>query len=430
MTTAERPVAAALAEAAATAGYAPSIHNTQPWRWRVLPDRLELYADREPPARGYRPGGPAADAELRRRTRTTPGSRWPRKGSTARSADCPTRRGRICSRSWCHGRGSRSPARRCGWCSRCRCGTPTAGRSATSPCRRVALDAIARRGFRSRPSAGPDTRPGVRPGRRGQPRRRGRGGGPADPRRARVLDEPRRTRGHRADRRGAAGGPAADHRPRPRLRHARAACRSGAGHDRAASYAVIYGDEDEPESWLRAGEALSAAWLTAHGARRVGGAAQRGRRGPRHPRGAAWRPGRHGLAAHRAAARARRPGPRRPPAHPPDAGGPGDRHVRGSTGSSGVACETWRPGPSTASADPGRETLSLGLTPLSRVRLDELLQEMLDRVGEVVASRERLRGAARRRRRHRHATSTCAARCSGSSRRPASWSAPATARSA
>src|SRR5689334_19839074 len=34
---------------------------------------------------------------------------------------------------------------------------------------------------------------------------------------------------------------------------------------------------------------------------------------------------------------------------------------------------------------------SLGLTPLSRVRLDELLQEMLDRVGEVMTSRERLR---------------------------------------
>jgi signal transduction histidine kinase len=37
------------------------------------------------------------------------------------------------------------------------------------------------------------------------------------------------------------------------------------------------------------------------------------------------------------------------------------------------------------------ESLSLGLTPLSRVRLDELLHEMLDRVGDVVASRERLR---------------------------------------
>jgi signal transduction histidine kinase len=37
------------------------------------------------------------------------------------------------------------------------------------------------------------------------------------------------------------------------------------------------------------------------------------------------------------------------------------------------------------------EPLSLGLRPLSRVRLDELLEEMLDRVGEVMASRERLR---------------------------------------
>ncbi|WP_433306946.1 GAF domain-containing protein [Actinoplanes sp. CA-030573] len=37
------------------------------------------------------------------------------------------------------------------------------------------------------------------------------------------------------------------------------------------------------------------------------------------------------------------------------------------------------------------EPPSLGLSPLSRVRLDELLQEMLDRVGDVMASRERLR---------------------------------------
>jgi two-component system, NarL family, sensor histidine kinase DevS len=38
-----------------------------------------------------------------------------------------------------------------------------------------------------------------------------------------------------------------------------------------------------------------------------------------------------------------------------------------------------------------RDVPSLGLTPLSRVRLDELLQELLTRVGEVVDSRERLR---------------------------------------
>ncbi|HEV7899603.1 MAG TPA: GAF domain-containing protein [Planosporangium sp.] len=40
---------------------------------------------------------------------------------------------------------------------------------------------------------------------------------------------------------------------------------------------------------------------------------------------------------------------------------------------------------------PGWEGPWLPLSPLSRVRLDELLQELLDRVGEVTASRERLR---------------------------------------
>jgi nitroreductase len=37
----------------------------------------------------------------------------------------------------------------------------------------------------------------------------------------------------------------------------------GTGHDRAAIYAILYGDEDSPLGWLRGGEALSAVWLTA-----------------------------------------------------------------------------------------------------------------------------------------------------------------------
>src|SRR5690242_9117141 len=41
--------------------------------------------------------------------------------------------------------------------------------------------------------------------------------------------------------------------------------------------------------------------------------------------------------------------------------------------------------------DNGWDAPSLHLSPLSRVRLDELLQELLDRVGEVATSRERLR---------------------------------------
>jgi nitroreductase len=37
----------------------------------------------------------------------------------------------------------------------------------------------------------------------------------------------------------------------------------GAGHDWAAVYALLFGDGDGPQDWLRAGEALSGAWLTA-----------------------------------------------------------------------------------------------------------------------------------------------------------------------
>src|SRR5215813_5388745 len=36
-----------LAMAAVTAGFAPSIHNTQPWRWRLSADTLELWAARD-----------------------------------------------------------------------------------------------------------------------------------------------------------------------------------------------------------------------------------------------------------------------------------------------------------------------------------------------------------------------------------------------
>jgi len=34
-------------------------------------------------------------------------------------------------------------------------------------------------------------------------------------------------------------------------------------HDKPATYAILYGDEDTPEGWLRGGEALSAVWVGA-----------------------------------------------------------------------------------------------------------------------------------------------------------------------
>jgi nitroreductase len=39
-------VTQALTEAATTAGQAPSIHNTQPWRWRLTADQMDLYVER------------------------------------------------------------------------------------------------------------------------------------------------------------------------------------------------------------------------------------------------------------------------------------------------------------------------------------------------------------------------------------------------
>jgi hypothetical protein len=46
--------------------------------------------------------------------------------------------------------------------------------------------------------------------------------------------------------------------------------------------------------------------------------------------------------------------------------------------------------PSAATGDEFWNAPSLGLSPLSRIRLDELLAELQNRVGDVMASRERL----------------------------------------
>ncbi|GAA1411912.1 Acg family FMN-binding oxidoreductase [Catellatospora coxensis] len=49
--------AAAFAQAVDAARRAPSIHNTQPWHWRIHPDRLDLYADTSRALPGTDPDG-------------------------------------------------------------------------------------------------------------------------------------------------------------------------------------------------------------------------------------------------------------------------------------------------------------------------------------------------------------------------------------
>lgn len=258
---AERPLAVALNQAAATAGYAPSIHNTQPWRWRMLPDRLQLYADRsrqlaatDPDGRlltlscgaalhharlalaaaGYAcdvrrlpdPAQPDLLAEL------VPTQRQPATATTTRLVQTMQVR-----------HTDRRPV-------------------SDEPVPRTALDAIAdaMTGLARLHVLTPDQVFDLA----------------AAAARAGVVEEEdpqiRAELAYWTSRAGPQGTglprdviPAVQPRTTVPARDfgAPGTLPIGPGHDRAASYAVIYGEEDQPQSWLRAGEALSAAWLLA-----------------------------------------------------------------------------------------------------------------------------------------------------------------------
>jgi nitroreductase len=151
-TSVDRPTGETLSQAAVSAGFAPSILNTQPWRWRLEPGRLELFAERAGQLRVTDPQGRLLTISCAPHC-TTPGQRWP----------------------------------------------PPVGRHAWP------------------------------------------GGIPAGA----LPDHPAQTTvpGRDFGRTGTLP--------------------IGPGHDRAAVYALLFGDADGPASWLCSGEALSAAWLTA-----------------------------------------------------------------------------------------------------------------------------------------------------------------------
>ncbi len=131
----ESQLTTALAEAAATAGHAPSVHNTQPWRWRVLPDALELrsVADRQLAASD--PEGRllavSCGAALHHARVALAAEGWHAVVQRLPDPDDSDLLARLTDLQP-HQRPTRTP---CAWCSACRCGTPTGGRSATSRCR-------------------------------------------------------------------------------------------------------------------------------------------------------------------------------------------------------------------------------------------------------------------------------------------------------
>lgn len=261
---AERPHATVLAEAAAAAGTAPSIHNTQPWRWRVHPDVLELYADRsrqlphaDPDGRllavscgaalhharvalaaqGWRPDvvrfpDPAdpdllARLTLAERIGVTPAAMRAFQATEMRHTDRRPVTDEAVDASTL--------------AAITRAATAEGARlHRLSPDQLLELASAAAHA-QSAELVDPDWRAeleywagGAHPAGVGIPEA-------AIPSSAPQTTVPGRDFGHPGT------------------------LPVGAGHDRAASYAILYGDEDSPGAWLRGGEALSAAWLTATG---------------------------------------------------------------------------------------------------------------------------------------------------------------------
>ena len=257
----ENPTAVALAEAANAAGYAPSIHNTQPWRWRVLPDRLQLFADRRRQLAATDPEGRlltiSCGAALHHAVAALAATG---RGSEVRYLPDPAQPDLLAevvaggptrvtpeAMRMVQAMRTRHTDRRPVSDER----IPEAAladmtRAAAGLARLHVLNGeqvidLAEAAYTAGEAEADDRQIGAELAywtSRYAPRGTGL---PPD-----VLpDQPQETTVPGRD----FGNPGT--------------LPIGAGHDRAARYALLYGDDDEPESWLRAGEALSAVWLTA-----------------------------------------------------------------------------------------------------------------------------------------------------------------------
>ncbi|WP_432051033.1 Acg family FMN-binding oxidoreductase [Verrucosispora sp. NA02020] len=255
-----RPLPTALAEAATMAGRAPSVHNAQPWRWRVLPDALELRMVHDPQLAATDPDGElvrlSCGAALHHARLALAAEGWT---TTVRRMPDPAEPELLARLTDLRPSGADPDAMRTVQCMQVR---HTDRRPVSDePVGDERLDAVSTAARQE----------GAR---------------------LEILDRDQVLELAAAASR-AATVEADDSRLREELDYwtSRAAGTGltaevlpeqapqttvpgrdfgrpgtlpvGPGHDRAASYAVLYGDEDEPVDWLRAGEALSAAWLTA-----------------------------------------------------------------------------------------------------------------------------------------------------------------------
>lgn len=257
----DRPLTTALAEAAGMAGHAPSVHNIQPWRWKVLPDALELRVVRPSQLAAHDPEGRllviSCGTALHHARVALAAEGWT--PVVERMPD-PTQADLLARLTGFQHTGADPDAMHIVQCMQVR---HTDRRPVSDePVSTAALGEIDRAA----------TREGVN---------------------LQVLDDDQKI-----ELAGAAQHAAAVEAEDPQLQEELAYWTSragtgtglppevlpqeapqttvparnfgrpgmlpiGPGHDRAAVYGMLWGTEDEPDSWLRAGEALSAAWLTA-----------------------------------------------------------------------------------------------------------------------------------------------------------------------
>ncbi|HEY0701119.1 MAG TPA: nitroreductase [Micromonospora sp.] len=259
--TTSQPLTTALIQVARTAGYAPSVHNTQPWRWRVLPDRLELFAVRDRQLSGIDPDGRllmiSCGAALDHARAALAAEGWASRVDRLPDPGDPDLLARLTP-----GERTSPPAGAMRAVQSMRVRHTDRRPVSDQPVPASALDAVREAAAdhvslpilsreqvlelaaaASQASAAEAEDPQIAEELRYWTSRATPAGTGVP---AEVLpQEPPQTTVPGRD----FGGPGT--------------LPVGAGHDRAAVYAVLFGDEDEPDSWLRAGEALSAAWLTA-----------------------------------------------------------------------------------------------------------------------------------------------------------------------
>lgn len=254
----DRSASAVLAEAAAAAGYAPSVHNTQPWRWRVTSTGLDLYADRSRQLQIADPAGRlltmSCGAALHHARLALAAEGWAVKVDRLLDGD-------LLARVTLDGQADVTPEIMRHF---------QAVRVRHTDRRPVADNPVGQNDIEALRAAA--TREGVelhvlRPD---DVIELGTASAQAD--RLEVTDPEQREElaywiGGQRSGTGVPDASIPDSRTAtvvPGRDFVRSgSLQAGEGNDRAAKYAVLFGSSDEPTDWLRAGEAMSAAWLVA-----------------------------------------------------------------------------------------------------------------------------------------------------------------------